>query len=216
MASGRPLHILVLTDRDWTHPQGGGTGTNLFGQVSRWLDWGHRVTIVACGYSGCERYEQQGGLTIHRLGGRSTVFPRAIWKQWRRLVPDADVVFEVINGITFLTPVWLRTSHVALVHHIHRDHYLREMGRRKGAIAAFLLETAPLRWLYRRSRFIASSNATAEELAEHGTPLEQVSLTYNVVESDVYLPGRRSSEPTLHYLGRPKRYKRIELLLDVL
>ena len=24
-----PLHILVLSDRDWTHPQGGGTGTNL-------------------------------------------------------------------------------------------------------------------------------------------------------------------------------------------
>ena len=31
------LHILVLTDRDWTHPQGGGTGTNLFGQIGRWV-----------------------------------------------------------------------------------------------------------------------------------------------------------------------------------
>src|SRR4051794_37437024 len=40
----RPVHILVLTDRDWTHPQGGGTGTNLYGQVSRWLAWGHRVS----------------------------------------------------------------------------------------------------------------------------------------------------------------------------
>src|SRR3954469_23008073 len=51
--SGRgPLHILVLTDREWTHPQGGGTGTNLFGQVMRWLAWGHRVTVIACGYSG--------------------------------------------------------------------------------------------------------------------------------------------------------------------
>ena len=27
-------HILLLTDRDWTHPQGGGTGANLFGQVA--------------------------------------------------------------------------------------------------------------------------------------------------------------------------------------
>src|SRR5205085_3698661 len=25
-ADTKPLHILVLTDRDWTHPQGGGTG----------------------------------------------------------------------------------------------------------------------------------------------------------------------------------------------
>ena len=43
MPSQRPLHILILSDRDWTHPQGGGTGTNLFGQVSRWIAWGHRV-----------------------------------------------------------------------------------------------------------------------------------------------------------------------------
>ena len=42
-----PRHILLLTDRDWTHPQGGGTGTNLFGQVSRWVAWGHRVTVIA-------------------------------------------------------------------------------------------------------------------------------------------------------------------------
>ena len=49
-----PMHILVLTDRDWTHPQGGGTGTNLFGQISRWLAWGHRVTVVACSYPGAE------------------------------------------------------------------------------------------------------------------------------------------------------------------
>jgi len=40
-------HILLLTDRDWTHPQGGGTGANLFGQVIHWLQWGHRVTVVA-------------------------------------------------------------------------------------------------------------------------------------------------------------------------
>src|SRR5436305_6141966 len=98
------VHILVLTDRDWTHPQGGGTGTNLYGHVSRWLAWGHRVSVIGAGYEGSVRVEQLGDLTMYRLGGRSTVFPRAIWKQWRGLVPDADVVLEVINGVTFLTP----------------------------------------------------------------------------------------------------------------
>src|SRR3954449_2323576 len=88
----RAVHILVLTDRDWSHPQGGGTGTNLYGQISRWLGWGHRVTVVAAGYDGGEALEHHGQLTIHRVGGRSTVFPRAIWKQWRGLVPDPDVV----------------------------------------------------------------------------------------------------------------------------
>src|SRR4029079_14326556 len=107
-----PVHILVLTDRDWTHPQGGGTGTNLYGQVSRWLSWGHRVSVIAAGYDGGAPFERHGDLMMYRVGGRSTVFPRAIFKQWRGLVPDADVVLEVINGITFLTPVWMRTPRV--------------------------------------------------------------------------------------------------------
>ena len=32
---GHALRILVLTDRDWTHPQGGGTGTHLWEQITR-------------------------------------------------------------------------------------------------------------------------------------------------------------------------------------
>jgi glycosyltransferase involved in cell wall biosynthesis/O-antigen/teichoic acid export membrane protein len=209
------VHILVLTDRDWTHPQGGGTGANLYGQVSRWLAWGHRVSIVACGYKGGERFEKHGDLEIHRVGGRSTVFPRAIWKQWRGLVADPDVVLEVVNGITFLTPVWLRTPRVTLVHHIHRKHYVEEMGR-FGAVAALALETLPLQLLYPDSRFLTISHATAEEIAELGIDRERIAVNYIGVELDAFEPGQRAEEPTLLYLGRLKRYKRIEVLLDVL
>jgi len=213
-----PRHILVLSDRDWMHPQGGGTGTNLLGQVSRWLAWGHRVTVVACSYPGAEPVERHGDLTIHRIGGRSTVFPRAIWKLWRgKLVPDADVVLEVINGITFLTPLWLRKPRVALVHHIHRDHYVEELGR-PGRLAAFLLETLPLRLLYRGSRVITISQASAMDVAAHGIPREQIEVNYIGVEQDAFGPdeAQRSAQPSLLYLGRLKRYKRIELLLDAL
>ena len=198
------------------HPQGGGTGTNLYGQVSRWLAWGHRVSVIACGYPGGASLEELGDLTIHRVGGRSTVFPQAIWRQWRGLVPDADVVLEVVNGISFLTPLWMRTPRVTLVHHVHRDHYVREMGR-KGAIAAFLLETVPLKLLYRGSQFLTISEAAALDLEHLGVPREQIEVNYIGVDLDYYTPGsRRRTEPTLLYLGRLKRYKRIEVLLDVL
>ena len=212
------MHILILSDRDWTHPQGGGTGTNLFGQVTRWISWGHRVTVIASSYPGAEPVERLGPLTLHRMGGRSTVFPRAIWKQWRGLVPDADVVVEVINGITFLTPLWLRgVPRVALVHHIHRDHYVEEMGP-KGKLAAFLLETAPLRALYQDTRFMTISEASARDIAAHGIPEDNVDVGYIGVEPNVYQPdpSRRTSEPTLLYLGRLKRYKRIDVVLDAL
>jgi glycosyltransferase involved in cell wall biosynthesis len=207
----RPVHILVLTDRDWTHPQGGGTGTNLFGHVSRWLAWGHRVSVIGAGYEGSAPVERHGDLTMYRLGGRSTVFPRTIWKQWRGLVPDADVVLEVINGITFLTPLWLRTPHAALVHHVHTDHYEREMGS-AGKVAGLFLETLPLKLLYPGSRFVVISHATQRDLAPFGIARDSVTVNHIGVELGAFEPGERAAEPTLLYLGRLKKYKRVEML----
>jgi glycosyltransferase involved in cell wall biosynthesis len=122
-----------------------------------------------------------------------------------------------VNGIAFMTPLWLRTPRVALVHHIHRGHYAEELGA-LGRVAAFALETAPLRWLYRRSRFLTISNASAGDIAAHGIPREQIDVGYIGVEANAFAPdpSRRAAEPTLLYLGRLKRYKRIEVVLDVL
>src|SRR5215212_2125196 len=209
-------HILVLTDRDWTHPQGGGTGTNLYGQVARWVAWGHRVTVVAGDHPGARRVERLAdGLTVHRMGTRLTVFPRATWAVIRGLAADADVVLEVINGITFLTPLWTRRPHVALVHHVHRDHYVAELGRR-GALAAFLLETLPLRSVYRGTPFITISDAGRRDLRALGVPDEHIHVAYLGVEQSAFRDGARADAPRLLYLGRLKQYKRIELVLDVL
>ena len=93
-------HILLLTDRDWTHPQGGGTGSNLFGQVAYWLAWGYRVTVVSGTYDGAERVQRPAeGLELHHMGSRVTVFPKAWWAVTRGVGRDADVVLEVVNGI---------------------------------------------------------------------------------------------------------------------
>ena len=124
-------------------------------------------------------------------------------------------MLEVVNGITFLTPLWLRVPHVQYVHHVHREQYIEEMGR-LGRVAAFVAETAPLRWLYRRGRFVTVSEATAQQLVELGIPRQAIEVNYHGPEPEEYGPGTRATEPTLIYLGRLKRYKHIEVLLDVL
>ena len=144
-----PLHILILSDRDWTHPQGGGTGTNLYGQVARWLAWGHRVTVVACSYPGALAEEQHGGLThpahgraLDRLPARDLARPPA---------QAAGGGRGARSGQRHHLPHAALAAHAArstLVHHIHRDHYVAEMGL-SGRVAAWLLETAPLGLLYR-------------------------------------------------------------------
>jgi glycosyltransferase involved in cell wall biosynthesis/O-antigen/teichoic acid export membrane protein len=212
------VHILLLTDRDWTHPQGGGTGANLYGQVARWLAWGHRVTVVAGQYRGGARVEELApGLTVHRMGTRMTVFPRAAWATLRGVGRDADVVLEVVNGIAFLSPLWfwLKAPTVALVHHVHQDHYVAEMGW-KGRIAAFVAERAPLRFLYRAVPVLTISQAARDDLVALGVPPDHLHVAYLGVEPPPFPGGATEPAPRLLYLGRLKQYKRIEVVLDVL
>jgi glycosyltransferase involved in cell wall biosynthesis/O-antigen/teichoic acid export membrane protein len=216
--SRNPRHILLLTDRDWTHPQGGGTGTNLYGQVSRWVAWGHRVTVIAGSYPGAEAISRpHERLTIHRMGGRTTVFGRAAFASWRGIGRDADVVLEVVNGIAFFTPLWwwLRAPRVTLVHHVHQDHYVAEMGKR-GRLAALVAERLPLATLYRHHPFLTISDAARRDMVALGIPSEQIHVAYLGVEPDAFVETRRDAVPTLLYLGRIKQYKRLEVLLDVL
>ncbi len=214
-ASGPPIHILILTDRDWEHPQGGGTGTHLHEQVKHWLAWGHKVTVIAGGFVGALPVERQGNLTVKRIGSRTTVFPRSIVRGRAALESKADVVFEVINGITFLTPIWMDIPRVGMIHHIHREHYVREMGS-PGRIAAAALETLPLKFFYRGTTFMTVSESTAGEIASHGIPRSQIHVAHNGVESTHLAPGVRSETAKIVYLGRIKRYKRIELLIEAL
>jgi glycosyltransferase involved in cell wall biosynthesis/O-antigen/teichoic acid export membrane protein len=212
------VHILLLTDRDWTHPQGGGTGTNLFGQVARWLSWGHQVTVIAGSYPGAQRVEQLApGLTVHRMGTRMTVFQRAAWATFRGVGRDADVVLEVVNGIAFCSPAWwwLKAPTVALIHHVHQDHYVAEMGW-KGRIAALVAERAPLRALYTRAPVLTISQAARDDIVELGLPREHVHVAYMGVDAPPYPAGEKAPDPRLLYLGRLKQYKRIEVVLDVL
>jgi glycosyltransferase involved in cell wall biosynthesis len=212
------LKILVLADRDWTHPQGGGTGANVYSNIIRWAQWGHQVTLVAGEYPGCLRVEQvTPNLVVHRMGGRGTVFPRAAWAVMRGLGRDADVVFEVINGIVFLTPLWLRKPKVALVNHPHRDLYIGEFGPRLGRVLAAALEELPLRLLYRRTPFLTISGSARDELISiDGIPSKNITIAYCGIGPGPYGLGERAGDPRLLYVGRLKAYKRIELLLDML
>jgi glycosyltransferase involved in cell wall biosynthesis len=88
----------------------------------------------------------------------------------------------------------------------------------KGRVAAFLLETLPLRLLYRRSRFLTISEASAADIARVGIDRSRIEVSYLGVEHQAFgvNPAKRATTPTLLYLGRLKRYKRIEVVLDVL
>ncbi|MBU6337472.1 MAG: glycosyltransferase family 4 protein [Acidobacteria bacterium] len=209
------MHILILTDRDWDHPQTGGTGVHLTGMLDHWLEWGHQVTVIAGGYEGAPAHESDGALTVHRFGDRVTVIPETIARGMVGRIPKADVTLEIINGICWMTPLWHRGPCVSLVHHVHKSMYVDEMGS-QGRVAGYALETFPLRGIYRRRRFATVSEATkAEMVSEHRLDPDQIGVVWPGVKAEDFAPGPKAPEPTMVFLGRLKRYKRIERLFDV-
>jgi glycosyltransferase involved in cell wall biosynthesis len=214
-SNGRPIHILVLADRDWKHNDTGGNGANIWAQVSRWVAAGNRVTVVAGEYPGGERVERFGDrLVVHRMGTRVTVFPRAMLAVLRGIGRDADVVLEVINGITFLTPLWLRKPRVAMIHHVHRELFLEEFPR-TGELLFRILERLPLRLFYRRTPFLTISEAARQDLVREGIPRENITVEHLGVEPGEFGRTERAPEPRAIFVGRLKAYKRIERLFDV-
>lgn len=210
------MRILILADRDWLHPNTGGHGLHIEHNAKYWTEWGHEVSLlVGRNPKGLNR-PLEHGVGVHRFGNRVSVHGIAAAMGAFGRLPKADVVLEYINGICWMTPLWLRTPSVSLVHHVHRDMYVREFGP-AGSLPAAVAESFPLRRFYRGRPFITVSETAKAELADsHGFDPHDVSVVYPGVDSSQFEIGRKADSPRLVFLGRLKKYKQVDKLIDLL
>ncbi|NIP58766.1 MAG: glycosyltransferase, partial [Gemmatimonadetes bacterium] len=74
----------------------------------------------------------------------------------------------------------------------------------------------PVPRVYRDVPTVAVSESTAEDLVRRGMPPERITVIPNGIDLESFRPDpddRPFDEPTLLYLGRLKRYKRVDLIL---
>ena len=213
------LRILALTARDWQHPQAGGSGLNLGEQVRWWSSWGVETQVFSGAYPGGETRLTARGARITRVASDKTI-PLAVGAAgvFGRM-PQADAILEVVSGAFFLSPVWARNRPRAIwLHHVHQDQYVREFGV-AGKPAAFLGEGAPLRLVYRRQPFIVPSAEVRRDLAAMGIDPSCVTVAYNGadhIQVQTTPAEPRYEKPTIVYVGRLRRYKRVDFLLEAI
>lgn len=204
--------MLLLSWRDADHPEAGGAEKYLHEVAHGLVARGCSVTVRTAAYPGALRREVVDGVRFERAGGHYSVYLRSMLAVllggWRY-----DVVVDVQNGVPFLSPLVTSRPVVNLVHHVHREQWPVVFGP---AVARFgwWMEA----WLgprvYRRSRYVAVSRSTRDELAALGVDPGRVSLVHNGTDA-VADPGTaEATRPTVAVLGRLVPQKRVEVALE--
>ena len=220
-ATSPPLRILVVNWLDRENPLAGGAETHLHEVFGRLAARGHDVTALVSGWAGSAPRASLDGIRVHRSGRRYT-FSLTAPRYFRRHLADErfDVVVEDLNKIPLFTPRWSRelgggrTRVVVLVHHL--------FGR--SAFQAAPLPVALVTWLLERSvpgafrsiPVIAVSESTKLDLVARGMDQDRIRVVPNGIDLDFFSPAaeRRTERPTLLFLGRLRKYKRVDLIVS--
>jgi glycosyltransferase involved in cell wall biosynthesis len=208
------VRVLVVNWQDRENPQAGGAEIHLHEIFGRLAARGHDVTLLCSGWKGAPPRATLDGMSVHRVGTRFTFQFVARGYYERELAGDeADVLVEDINKVPLWTPRWGATRTVALVPHLFGSTVFQEASA--PLAAAVWLQERPIGRVYAGVPFEAISESTADDLAARGIARSRIAVIHPGIDTDRYTPApeQRSAVPLVAYLGRLKRYKRVDLII---
>jgi glycosyltransferase involved in cell wall biosynthesis len=210
VASGQ-AHVAICNWRDLRHPDGGGSELYVESVAKGLAAAGNRVTLLCAAVDGQRADEDRDGIHYRRRGGRISVYLCSAWALLSRQVRP-DVVLDVQNGIPYLSTLVTGRPVVTLVHHAHREQWPIVFGPRAARVG-WWVESRLAPRLYRRSRYIAVSDATRDELVTQGVDAHRISVVHNGSPVSAAPRVGRSAAPRIVVLGRLVPHKRVEIVL---
>jgi len=209
------MKILILNWRCWKNPLAGGAENYLYEISKRLVKKGHKITWFVSSFEGSKETEFEDGIEIIRRGSRFSVYFYAFWYYLKDLRKrNFDLVIESINGVPFFTPLytWKPTNIAILYHLVGWKIFSIELNLYQAIIAQIAEKLIPL--FYFSTPLITVSKSSKEELEK-----TFIRNTFIVPPGlDPWILGHSSTEksnkPTIIYLGRWKKYKRIDLLIE--
>jgi glycosyltransferase involved in cell wall biosynthesis len=210
------LRILVVNWLDRENPQAGGAETHLHEVFGRLASRGHEVTALVSGWAGGASRMELDGIDVHRTGRRYT-FSIAAPRYYRRHLAETpfDVVVEDLNKVPLFAPWWTHMPVVLLCHHLFGTTAF-QAGPVPLAAATWILER-PIPWVYRNVPTVAVSESTRADLEGRGLPAGRIDVIPNGIDLQRFTPepsGGRAGRPTLLYLGRLRKYKRVDVVIE--
>lgn len=203
--------LLWFNWKDIRNPEAGGAEVFTHEVAKRLVALGYVVTIFTSSFPGAKHEETIDGVRIFREGSRLNV--HGLGKKFYLGKKDQfDIVIDEINTKPFMTPTFVDKPKVALIHQLAREYWHYEVPFPASIVGFYLLERHWLR-KYLDVPTITVSRSTEQDLI--GLGFRKLSIVREGLScQQIVADPIKDPVPTVVYLGRLTRAKRVDLLLD--
>lgn len=209
----RKPNILIINWQDWTNPLSGGAEVHLH-EIFRRLTQVFNISLLCTHFKNAPKKEEIDGIKIYRVGSRN-IFNFYVPEAYRNIKKTErfDLVIEDLNKIPFFGGKFIREKRIALIHHLFGKTIFTETNPLSASYVYFSEKLIPKH--YKKIPIIAVSKSSKNELVDMGTREDNVKIVYNGVDIKSYKSSAELTKvPTIICLGRMKKYKKIDILLD--
>ncbi len=217
LEANRKLRILIFNWRDIKHKWAGGAEVYIHELAKRWIQEGSYVAIFSGNDGKSMKNEVIDGIQIYRRGGFYMVYLWAFLYYMFKFRGKFDVIIDSENGVPFFTPLYAKEKKFLLIHHVHQEVFLTDLKFPLAQIGKFLEgEVMPL--IYKKEKIITVSESSRQAITELGMGKQsEISIVSPGVDLEKFQTKfKKSTKPSLLYLGRLKPYKSIDKLILIM
>jgi glycosyltransferase involved in cell wall biosynthesis len=208
------MKILIFNWRDINHPWAGGAERHLHELAKRWIKKGHKVTFIVGGYKGALGKEDIDGIEIIRMGNTYTsFFISPLYYLFKLRKEKYDCIIDTAHGIPFFLPLFSTKPVILIIHHNHKKLWESEFGEIVSQVGIFIEKNiVPL--VYKNCTVITLAFSEKKYLLDRGFR-KVVAIPPGIDTLFFNKSKEKTQKPTILYLGRLRKYKRVNLLIGI-
>ena len=201
------MNVLWINHRDPKHPLAGGAEVRIHEIGKRLVENNHSVKLVCERWPGLKKIDYLDGIEIERTANKYLIHMKVPILLNRH---SYDVVIDdTAHAIPWESQFFTNKRVIAQVSHVHQKVLKFELS----PILANMIAKSERSLKYYKDIIAVSCSTKNVLIQELGVPKNRIKIIKNGVDTAHYKPSSKACMPTILWVGRIKRYKRIDHVL---